>query len=50
MNLKEKLQELYNNESKHYRYQNIPKFVQKELGYYEKIDESWRGILLGMSI
>lgn len=43
MNLKEKLQELYNNESKHYRYQNIPIFVQKELGYYEKIDESWRG-------
>jgi hypothetical protein len=41
--LKEKLTELYNDGSKHSRYQNIPGFVKKELGYTETIDENWRG-------
>lgn len=41
--LKDKLAELYNDGSKHSRYQNIPEFVKKELGYTEKIDENWRG-------
>jgi hypothetical protein len=41
--LKEKLTELYNDGSKHSRYQNIPEFVKKELGYTEIIDENWRG-------
>lgn len=41
--LKDKLTELYNDGSKHSRYQNIPEFVKKEIGYTEKIDENWRG-------
>jgi hypothetical protein len=43
MNLKEKLELLYNDDSKHSRYQNIPNFVKKEIDYNEIIDESWRG-------
>lgn len=41
--LKEKLEALYNDGSKHSRYQNIPEFVRNELGYTETIDENWRG-------
>ncbi|HET9570527.1 MAG TPA: hypothetical protein VFP20_03845 [Bacteroidales bacterium] len=41
--LKERLTELYNDGSKHSRYQNIPDFVKKELEYTETIDENWRG-------
>jgi len=41
--LKDKLTELYNDGSKHSRYQNIPEFVKKEIGYTESIDENWRG-------
>jgi hypothetical protein len=41
--LKEKLTALYNDGSKHSKYQNIPDFVKKELDYYETIDENWRG-------
>jgi len=41
--LKERLTELYNDGSKHSRYQNIPGFVKKELEYTETIDENWRG-------
>lgn len=41
--LKEKLEALYNDGSKHSRYQNIPEFVRIELGYTETIDENWRG-------
>lgn len=41
--LKEKLEALYNDGSKHSRYQNIPEFVRSELGYTETIDENWRG-------
>jgi len=41
--LKEKLEALYNDGSKHSRYQNIPAFVRNELGYTETIDENWRG-------
>jgi hypothetical protein len=41
--LKQILKELYNDQSKHSKYQNIPKFIQKEFGYQEKINEQWRG-------
>lgn len=41
--LKEKLTALYNDGSKHSKYQNIPDFVKKELDYFETIDENWRG-------
>lgn len=41
--LKEKLEALYNDGSKHSRYQNIPEFVRNELEYTEIIDENWRG-------
>lgn len=41
--LKTKLFQLYNDQSKHSNYQNIPIFVQKDLGYSETINEDWRG-------
>jgi len=41
--LKTMLQSLYGDGSKHANYQNIPVFVQKELGYKEIINEKWRG-------
>lgn len=41
--LKDKLTELYNDGSKHSRYQNIPEFVKAKIGYIETIDENWRG-------
>ncbi len=37
------LHRLYEDNSKHSRYQNIPKFVQEALGYRETINEEWRG-------
>lgn len=40
---KELLEQLYNDQSKHSNYQNIPTFVQKELNYSETINEEWRG-------
>lgn len=43
MELKEALAKLYGIYSKHSHYQNIPAFVSKELGYEERIDETWRG-------
>lgn len=43
MDLKEKLSSLYNDQSKHSRYQNIPKFVREKIGYNEYINEEWRG-------
>jgi ABC-type transport system substrate-binding protein len=43
MSLKEILQSLYNDQSKHSRYQNIPRFVREAMDYTEVIDESWRG-------
>jgi len=43
MKLIDKLTELYNDNSKHSNYQNVPEFVSKELGYFEKINEEWRG-------
>jgi hypothetical protein len=41
--IKGKLKGLYNDCSKHSRYQNIPEFVRVELGYAEQINEEWRG-------
>lgn len=41
--LKNELQKLYSDASKHSVYQNIPDFVSAELGYTESIDEAWRG-------
>lgn len=41
--LREKLQRFYDDGSKHSRYQNVPKFVEAELGYHEEINETWRG-------
>ncbi|MGE5507511.1 MAG: DUF1698 domain-containing protein [Chitinophagales bacterium] len=41
--LRDKLSHFYDDGSKHSRYQNVPKFVEEELGYRETIDESWRG-------
>ena len=43
MNVIEKLKELYADGSKHDNYQNLPVFVQKELGFNVTIDENWRG-------
>ncbi|MCC3374062.1 hypothetical protein [Cohnella sp. REN36] len=43
MELNSMLKKLYNDESKHSRYQNIPKFVREAANYSEEIDESWRG-------
>lgn len=43
MDFKAKLALMYNDQSKHSNYQNIPDFVKKELGYTEMINESWRG-------
>ena len=42
LNLTE-LEQLYFDGTKHSRYQNIPEFVQKALGYTVEIDEKWRG-------
>jgi hypothetical protein len=41
--LKHKLAGLYNDQTKHSRYQNIPHFVCQALNYSESIDENWRG-------
>ena len=41
--LKTKLAGLYHDQTKHYRYQNIPRFVYEALNYSESIDENWRG-------
>jgi hypothetical protein len=41
--LKENLQQLYNDQSKHANYQNIPAFIREALGYTETINEEWRG-------
>jgi len=41
--LKSKLKELYDDSSKHSRYQNVPEFVREALGYAEAINEEWRG-------
>jgi hypothetical protein len=41
--LKKKLADLYNDQTKHARYQNIPEFVCQALNYSESIDENWRG-------
>jgi hypothetical protein len=41
--IRERLQELYHDASKHSSYQNVPEFVSRELGYTETIDEEWRG-------
>lgn len=38
-----KLQQFYNDHSKHANYQNIPEFVKKAIGYSETINEEWRG-------
>lgn len=40
--LKNELQKLYSDASKHSVYQNVPDFVSAELGYTETIDEGWR--------
>ena len=42
-NLKERLSNLYGNNSKHSHYQNIPEFVKESIGYSESINEEWRG-------
>ena len=41
--LTKKLARLYNDQTKHSRYQNIPDFVRQALNYSETIDENWRG-------
>ncbi len=41
--LKARLQALYNDDTKHANYQNIPAFVRDAMGYREQIDEAWRG-------
>lgn len=41
--LKARLQALYNDDTKHANYQNIPAFVRDAMGYREQIDEGWRG-------
>ncbi|MBB6671505.1 class I SAM-dependent methyltransferase [Cohnella nanjingensis] len=43
MELKSILEKLYNDESKHSRYQNIPQFVKEASNYSEEINENWRG-------
>lgn len=43
MKLSEKLANLYNDNSKHSNYQNVPDFVSRELNYTEVINEEWRG-------
>jgi hypothetical protein len=43
MLLKDKLSKLYNDQSKHANYQNIPDFVKKDLDYQEQVNETWRG-------
>ncbi|MFZ5437838.1 MAG: class I SAM-dependent methyltransferase [Patescibacteria group bacterium] len=40
--LKNKLKNLYNKNSKHYRYQSIPDFLKGELDYNEVLDHLWR--------
>jgi hypothetical protein len=37
------LRSLYRDGSKHAVYQNIPRFVSEEIGYFETINETWRG-------
>jgi hypothetical protein len=41
--LQENLRQLYNDQSKHANYQNIPTFIREALGYSETINEEWRG-------
>ena len=41
--LKARLRQLYEDGSKHARYQNVPDFVREVLGYTEAINEEWRG-------
>ena len=41
--LKDRLQALYHDDTKHANYQNIPAFVRDAMGYSESIDEGWRG-------
>ncbi len=41
--LKDRLQALYHDDTKHANYQNIPAFVREAMGYSESIDEGWRG-------
>ena len=41
--LKKKLDSLYNDNSKHSNYQNIPYFVSETIGYDVIINEEWRG-------
>jgi hypothetical protein len=41
--LKEQLQALYHDESKHAGYQSLPDFVREALGYNEVINHEWRG-------
>ena len=43
MDIIDKLQALYADESKHSVYQNTPQFIREKLGYTEIIDENWRG-------
>lgn len=38
-----KITQLYDDNSKHSGYQNIPNFVGKEIGYSVSINEDWRG-------
>ena len=41
--LQARLQALYNDDTKHANYQNIPAFVRDAMEYREQIDEGWRG-------
>lgn len=41
--LREELQALYHDESKHAGYQSLPDFVREALGYNEEINQEWRG-------
>jgi SAM-dependent methyltransferase len=43
MNIIENLRSLYAANNKHDNYQNLPDFVQEELGFNVVIDEQWRG-------
>lgn len=43
MNVIERLKNLYAGGNKHDNYQNLPAFVQDELGFNVVIDENWRG-------
>jgi len=41
--LVKKLKILYEDNSKHSGYQNIPEFIRHNIGFSESIDENWRG-------